>query len=1763
MSPRSGTTRTPLRRAATFLLGWTAGFAWMASASAQVSPSEWAYPSASGNLVHRLDERGQSIGDFSHCGYRSGNVPLPDVQREIAASRWVTVNPADGDDTARIQAAINTVKAMTPDANGWRGVVHLTAGEYQLDNTVVIDASGIVLKGAGDSATTGTRLRATATRQYVLVNVTGSGSHATVANTTRNLIQKLVPAGARTFEVDSAAGFAAGQTVRIQRPSTVDWIADIDMDLLGPQSGGAADDVPWTAGSKDLFFDRVVTNVDGNWITVDAPLPQTFESVYGGGKIWRYTWNGRIQQVGVEGLYGFSDYSSATDENHAWTFIRFAATQHGWVRDTTAQYFGHNAVLLTGGAKWITVTDSQCLDPISEITGGRRYAFSNEGAELTLFINCYSRRGRHDFVFGSTVEGPNAYVQCKADTAYSDTGPHHRWAVGGLFDNIAVSGNAINVQNRGNLGTGHGWAGAYTTVWNSAAASFRVRNPPTARNWLIGSVGPTYASQYPVGADPEGTHESSGSAGKNVHPRSLYFAQLQQRMKWPDSYFREVWLGDVDQHYSSGGTGNASPCDPAWLDAVNAITPAVPTDTLQDHLTANRRRAFTLEFTPGPGETVASATLTLGLRATGSTSGDDRLFLDSTATPVTFSSLGWTALSTTASTVRTLPLDPALLADGRLHLAVENDSAIDFAALHLQIRKPGPSVRVVSLTASADAYTRGGIHANANFGTDAALATKDLSVTDVFRESWLRWNLTGQSGRLIDAKVRLAGTTTSQAGNESAAAFVATDTWGETTLTHNNRPTSGDLFAQWLPVAGQPVEFSVLPLATDALAGDGELSLKIFSTGNYGGLGNAGYASRENSNASLRPQLILTFENNSPSLSPVAAVSIPVNTSTGPLPFTVTDPDSGAAGLVLTAASSNPALVPVNAITLGGSGESRTLSISPAANTLGTALIMITASDGALTASSAFQLAVTGTPEQSWRFTHFGTTLDSGNAADSADPDLDGWANAEERAAGSDPNDPSSQPDGSSGITRYWNATPRSNSWQPSAAHWNTAPLGAGVQSLWNPGDDAVFDRNETYTVTLSSLLNSGPVALRSGQVTFDGSGALSAPSLTIDAGARLTAHGDALFREGTTAFTLHGEFEALSAASTATRALTLQGGGSVRSGTLRADSGTFPGSFTGTSALLKSGSGTLVLTGTSDATGPVTVESGTLQIGDNSSAGSIAAVPVSGAGTLAFHRSDAATWAGSTSGALALRKSGTSTLTLTGDLAHGGGTVISGGILQIGDGGANGNLAGGTVANSGTLRFNRSGLVTCGAIINGGSLSKLGSGTLVLTGASNFGSGTFTLGSGTQNVGYLRLAHPKALGNHTKILLASNSGGVSGIEVTGDHTFSQAIDTVGRNTAAGNVFLRNVSGFNTWSGNITITGGGGSYEIASLADELLVTGAIGVANLSIGTRNFVVKGAGDLTIAGAVTDIPATPIALNKTGSGILRLNASNTFGGAISVQAGSLRVNGSVSSNATVSPGATLGGTGSIASATLAGTAAAPAVLAPGDDSAALLTAAGTVTLGPDARYEWELAGTDDEQAPEHDRLSAAQLAITATAARPFIIVIRPRELDTLPSFQAVFPIASALNNLTGFSAATVLVDASAVQALGGIWSARATGNTLELVFTPPGYNGWIAGFPTITDPAETADPDGDGWINRDEWIAGTDPVNPASRFTTAIAPDLGLRFTRIPGRRYTVETTTSLAGWAPHATVPDGSGEITIPPPAPPGPARFYRVRIELTE
>ncbi|MES2661054.1 MAG: leucine-rich repeat protein [Verrucomicrobiota bacterium] len=144
--------------------------------------------------------------------------------------------------------------------------------------------------------------------------------------------------------------------------------------------------------------------------------------------------------------------------------------------------------------------------------------------------------------------------------------------------------------------------------------------------------------------------------------------------------------------------------------------------------------------------------------------------------------------------------------------------------------------------------------------------------------------------------------------------------------------------------------------------------------------------------------------NDAPTISAVSNQSIGINSSTGTIAFTVGDVETAASSLTLSGGSSNTLLTPVSGIVFGGSGASRTVIVTPLAGLLGNSTITLSVSDGNLTTHRTFTLTVGGSALENWRFVNFGTTSNSGDAADSADPDGDGQTNRAEYAAGTNPN---------------------------------------------------------------------------------------------------------------------------------------------------------------------------------------------------------------------------------------------------------------------------------------------------------------------------------------------------------------------------------------------------------------------------------------------------------------------------------------------------------------------------------------------------------------------------------------------------------------------------------------------------------------------------------------------------------------------------------------------------------------------------------------
>ncbi|MGJ3699364.1 autotransporter outer membrane beta-barrel domain-containing protein [Variovorax sp. AFSI2.2] len=206
-----------------------------------------------------------------------------------------------------------------------------------------------------------------------------------------------------------------------------------------------------------------------------------------------------------------------------------------------------------------------------------------------------------------------------------------------------------------------------------------------------------------------------------------------------------------------------------------------------------------------------------------------------------------------------------------------------------------------------------------------------------------------------------------------------------------------------------------------------------------------------------------------------------------------------------------------------------------------------------------------------------------------------------------------------------------------------------------------------------------------------------------------------------------------------------------------RSDALTLSGTISGSGALVQAGVGTTILTADNSYTGGTTINAGTLQLGSGGTTGSIVGDVVNNA-TLVVNRSDALTLSGTISGTGSLVKQGAGTTTLTAANSYSGGTALKQGRLNVGnslalgtgtlamdDGTTLGFVADGlNLANAIELTGNNDPIIDTGAfsetlsgnISGGGFITKLGSGTLTLsgtnthTGATNVAEGTLRAGA-------------------------------------------------------------------------------------------------------------------------------------------------------------------------------------------------------------------------------------------------------------------------------------------------------------------------------------------------------------------------------------------------------------------------------------------------
>ena len=344
---------------------------------------------------------------------------------------------------------------------------------------------------------------------------------------------------------------------------------------------------------------------------------------------------------------------------------------------------------------------------------------------------------------------------------------------------------------------------------------------------------------------------------------------------------------------------------------------------------------------------------------------------------------------------------------------------------------------------------------------------------------------------------------------------------------------------------------------------------------------------------------------------------------------------------------------------------------------------------------------------------------------------------------------------------------------------------------------------------------------------------------------------------------------------------------------------GTYAGDMDGAGRLVKTGNGSLVLTGNNAYTGGTQVDAGTL-------AGAAGAIQgdIANNATVAFTQSASGIYSGDMTGAGRLVKIGNGSLILTGDNSYSGGTLVKSGALV----GSTGAIQG-DIENNGIVQFVQSTDGTYAGDMSGtGLFVKSGEGLLEVTGANSNEAG-FEILEGT-----LRASRNESLGGGS--LTIGNATFQAGADMTSDQAMIlgstgstvdvQDHELIWQGEISGDGRL-NVSGpgrlvlagSNSYTGGTNVMEGTLAGSTDTLLGDILNDGMVEFNQTSDGSYSGTMIGSGGL----------------RKFGEGVLRMAGAVRLSGNSVVETGALDVNGLFGTNLlTVRNGASLLGTGGV---------------------------------------------------------------------------------------------------------------------------------------------------------------------------------------------------------------------------------------------------------
>jgi fibronectin-binding autotransporter adhesin len=498
---------------------------------------------------------------------------------------------------------------------------------------------------------------------------------------------------------------------------------------------------------------------------------------------------------------------------------------------------------------------------------------------------------------------------------------------------------------------------------------------------------------------------------------------------------------------------------------------------------------------------------------------------------------------------------------------------------------------------------------------------------------------------------------------------------------------------------------------------------------------------------------------------------------------------------------------------------------------------------------------------------------------------------------------------------------------------------------------DFAMNNDQRVFFAGSNSLGAGDVIVRSGvrlgsQSTAPTGGQVT-NAVTLESGAGLTARSNAgavtytnVTLPSTGTLVLNKD-DSVTAALTVTSGKELSGDLTINTqqgGANAVGDVTLSGIFSGASgALIKSGtgaSGRLILAGANTYAGNTTINTGTLQLGNGGTVGSLSTSSIitgSAGATLAFNRSDTITsgvnFNSAIGGAIGVAQVGAGTVVLSSSSTYTGATSITNGTVEISNNGGLGSVPGSftadhlQISNSATLRTtaavnlgaNRGitiGTGTATLNVNGGNLQAgrfTGAGnTVAVTGSASLSLLAVTTGTANVNWDFGMNSSQRAFFAGSTAL---GTGGVrvrDGVRLTSQNVASGTLTNVVTLDSGAGLTARSTGGDLTYTNVIFPSTGTVVFNKDDLATSELAISSSGslAGNLTVDTSqgggnavanvllNGVFSGAGGLVKAGTGT-------------SGRLVLGGANTYTGNTTISTGTLRLGagGSIATSGTIS--------------------------------------------------------------------------------------------------------------------------------------------------------------------------------------------------------------------------------------------------------------------